>query len=170
MLTRSYRHTSAHTLCVSCQTCHSSRRRSTVMSPVPGTFQSWACLYTQRWMRVNRWCEWAPEFGAIYKTQTLHDTKLKTVTWPHTFSQSPYRKKYQLYSKNNTPFNTFLFSAILPAYLDGLIRPGDEGDEQREHHVNEQSDKCVQVHLEIKDIYIENLRQFENLVNIRNCI
>lgn len=78
----------------------------------------------------------------------------------------PFRKKYQLYSKNNT----FLFSAILPAYLDGLIRPGDEGDEQREHHVNEQSDKCVQVHLEIKDIYIENLRQFENLVNIRNCI
>lgn len=32
-------------------------------------------------------------------------------------------------------------------YLDGLIGPRDEGNKQREHHVDEEGDEGVQVHL-----------------------
>jgi len=33
------------------------------------------------------------------------------------------------------------------AYHDGVVGPGDEGDEERQHHVDEEGDEGVQVHL-----------------------
>ena len=40
-----------------------------------------------------------------------------------------------------------LFQCPVCWYLDGLVRPGDKGDEERQHHVDEEGDEGVEVDL-----------------------